>query len=521
MKKIVTVLILFCFGSGLFAHDINYENVILHTWVIKKENKSIEGSFYMLKNGIVFIEDSQHAIQQFPLALLSEQDRNFVLQKTEKIRQINKHLLTPQNGMVAPINNYNYPFGVIIFTLLLLYIYILRFANKAQLKYLLPIVSIGSISVFSAFTQKTIGLLTTTTTDPSFINSAFAPFIPNVHTHFDTNYFYVESTGIPTTHGMMTGISDHGWQRQVPIPQCYTGSNAWPIPLNPVPATTPIPVDNIHFTRGAIALAVNGVPIFNVHTNTGIDSYLDGQLDNYGGHCGRADDYHYHIAPLHLYNYTTTNLPIAFGLDGYAVYGSVEPNGSPMAALDNNHGHIGTDGIYHYHGTETAPYMIAQMAGQVTEDATHQLVPQAASTPIRPALTPLDGALITSCTPNANNDGYNLTYTKNGVIDSVVYHWNATGTYTFSFYTNGALDSTKVYNSFQQCTVCTLNPTITGYANACNNNSYTYTVAPVAGSTYIWTATGGNIISGQGTNSIVVQWNGGSIGTVYIEQTIP
>ncbi|MEI6021858.1 MAG: T9SS type A sorting domain-containing protein, partial [Bacteroidota bacterium] len=198
--------------------------------------------------------------------------------------------------------------------------------------------------------------------------------------------------------------------------------------------------------------AVNGVPIFNVHTNTGVDSYLDGQLDNYGGHCGRADDYHYHIAPLHLYNYTSQQLPIAFALDGFAVYGSKEPDGSNMAALDGNHGHFGSSGVYHYHGTATAPYMIAKMVGQVTEDATHQLIPQPAATPVRPSLTPLSGALITSCKPNALNNGYTLKYLLNSVNDSIVYSWNNSGKYTFTYY-NATGVSTNTYNGFTQCVV--------------------------------------------------------------------
>ena len=217
-------------------------------------------------------------------------------------------------------------------------------------------------------------------------------------------------------------------------------------------ASSPIPVDSIHFTRGAIAVAANGIPIFNVHTNTGVDSYLDGQLDNYGGHCGRADDYHYHIAPLHLYNYTSTSQPIAFGLDGFAIYGSVEPDGSTMLPLDSNHGHYGTDGVYHYHGTSSAPYMIARMAGQVTEDNTHQLVPQSAAHPIRPSRTPLTGALITSCVANANNNGYTLTYTKSGQTYQVDYSWDANGNYTFHYINpNGTLDS--VYHGFVQCSL--------------------------------------------------------------------
>ena len=254
---------------------------------------------------------------------------------------------------------------------------------------------------------------------------------------------------------MMVGISNHGWQQQVPVPQCYIGTNHWSIPLNPVIATTPVPVSSSHFLKGAIAIAANGVAIFNYHTNTGVDSYLDGQLDIYGGHCGRADDYHYHTAPMHLYTLgqTTTNLPCAFALDGFAVYGSVEPDGSAMAALDANHGHYGTNGVYHYHGTATAPYMIGNMVGVVTEDSNLQIIPQAASHPVRNEnWTPLNGALITSCTANTTNNGYNLSYTLNGVSGYATnFSWSGT-TYTFNYVTPTGTTTTN-YNGFSQCTV--------------------------------------------------------------------
>jgi len=288
--------------------------------------------------------------------------------------------------------------------------------------------------------------------DPAQMQLVFAPFIPEVNTFSDNTYFYVESKGIPKTHEMMVGISNDGWQQQVPIPQCYIGNNAWPIPLNPSMSANPVAIDNVHFTRGAIAIAVNGVPIFNVYTNTGVDSYLDGQLDAFGGHCGRADDYHYHTAPLHLYDYVPISQPIAYGLDGFPVYGLVEPDGSPMLSLDANHGHFGADGNYHYHGTTDAPYMIARFAGEVTEDNTNQLIPQASSTPIRPPLTPLAGALITNCTPHSDNQGYSLQYTLNNTTDSVVYNWNSQGNYAFQFFTNGS-QTNESYQGFIPCEV--------------------------------------------------------------------
>lgn len=273
--------------------------------------------------------------------------------------------------------------------------------------------------------------LTFIQTNPLTIDSAFTPFKSEVVTSWDTKYFRVGSIGIAKTHEMMKGIT--AWQQQVPIPQCYLNANAWSIPLNPVMAQTSIPVDQKHFTRGAIAIAINGIPIFNPYTNTGIDAFLDGQLDDFGGHSGRADDYHYHTAPLHLYAFTSISKPIAYAFDGFAIYGALEPDGSVMKTLDTHHGHADASGVYHYHGTAAAPYMIASFAGEVTEDSTNQLIPQAAAKGVRPALTPLKGATITALTPNGMNSGYGLKYTQNGQTYSIDYSWTPQGNYTYVF----------------------------------------------------------------------------------------
>ncbi len=326
-----------------------------------------------------------------PLQSLSGEDQLYVKNREEAIIAINTSLST-----VNKAENLT-PFlikSILLALFLFVFgIYIFRNTERHKRNYLIPIVSAGIVMTLFSFGKKML-----TTTDPNFVNSAFIPFIPNVHTSWNSNYFYVESKGIPN-HTMMVGISNHGWQQQVPNPQCFIGDNHWSISLNPVIAATPTAIDNVHFTRGAIAIAANGVPIFNYHTNTGVDSYTNGQLDNYGGHCGKGDDYHCHTAPIHLYTLgqTSTNLPCAFALDGFAVYGSVEPNGTPMTTLDAYHGHYGTNGVYHYHGTNTAPYRIGSFVGQVTEDATNQLIPQAAAHPVRNEnWGPLAGALITS-----------------------------------------------------------------------------------------------------------------------------
>jgi hypothetical protein len=324
----------------------------------------------------------------------------------------------------------------------------LRTAGQPALRTVMPVLLVGLITMLYGFRNRNLRDAQSLT-DPLTVDSAFTPFKPGINTFWDNDYFHVESNGIPD-HAMMVGITN--WQQQVPIPQCYTGTNSWSIPLNPVIAATPVPVSPQHFIRGAIAVAVNGVPIFNPYTNTGVDAFLDGQLDDFGGHCGRADDYHYHIAPLSLYGQTSATLPIAYALDGFAVFGSVEPDGSPMAALDANHGHYGTNGVYHYHGTATAPYMIGNMVGEVTEDATLQIVPQAHANPVRPFQSPLPGAEILGCTENGNGNGYAVVYSLNGQLDSVVYDWTSSGVFTFNQYTGG-VPVTNTYSAQPPCVV--------------------------------------------------------------------
>lgn len=462
MKKLLFILICF-FANYAFSHTINYDKVVLHHWTLEKEHQLVNGSFYMLKNGTIYIEKANDEVVHFPISAFSKEDQAFALKKSEWVKTINNDFAARNKTSEEEIQStWNKKLWIISVFMILLGAFVFTYADKKKLKYLIPIISVGSLMVLYGFAKKA----TITTTDPAFINTAFAPFKSTVSTSYDATYFYVNSKGIPN-HTMMVGIASGGWQQQVPIPQCYISSfinksgsqNAWNIPLNPVIAATPVPVNKDHFSIGAIAIAANGVAIFNLYTTSGQDSYATGQLDNYGGHCGKGDDYHYHTAPLHLISsgQTTANLPIAFGLDGFAVYGGLEPDGSAMTTLDANHGHYGTNGVYHYHGTTNAngsnPLMIVNMVGVVTEDANKQLIPQPQASPIRGGnLTPLAGALITSCVANGTNNGYNLAYSLNGVPGYATnYSWNGT-IYTFNYVTPTGTTTTN-YNGFAQCTV--------------------------------------------------------------------
>ena len=238
--------------------------------------------------------------------------------------------------------------------------------------------------------------------------AGFARFADSVKVTKNSKYYLVESSGLPA-HSMMVGIKS--WQQQIPTPQPYTGANAWPIPIKPVISKSPISAKN-HFLRGAIAIAVNGVPIFNALNNRGDDAYLVGELDDWGGHCGRADDYHYHIAPLHLKSIVGRKVPIAYALDGFPIYGDTEIDGKAIKGLDEFNGHFDANKKYHYHGTKSYPYINGGFKGEVIERE-GQVDPQASTRPFRPPGEPLRGASITGFERTGANS-FDLTYQLSG-----------------------------------------------------------------------------------------------------------
>jgi hypothetical protein len=466
--KIILAFWLFiaAMATTLKGHDAHYQDTKPRIW--ETSSGTVIGSYYLVRNDNILIEEPSGNIRRLSIASLSPKDKEFIAQKQawiEKINQLHKISAKPNEGhsfnsaattAAAKNPSTNRPEAMIITFVLLALAFLIRYTPKLQpLRFAVPALATVILLTASSFTfrsMKWMGL----STRFSFLDSAFSYYKPSISTRSDNNYYYVESLGLPD-HEMMIGIT--AWQQQVPIPQCYVGANAWPIPMNPTIAATPVPVNQNHFLRGAIALAINGIPIFNPYTNTGVDAFLDGQLDQFGGHCGRADDYHYHIAPAVLYNKIPKTSPVAFALDGFAIYGDLEPDGSAQKSLDANHGHYASDGVYHYHSSTAAPYMIGNMVGTVTEDATMQIIPQAAAKGVRPALTPLKGATITHCHPYPNENGFKLTYTLNTEKDTVDYSWTPNGDYTYKFITaSGA--TTNNYKGQALCKVTVANKTI-------------------------------------------------------------
>jgi hypothetical protein len=270
----------------------------------------------------------------------------------------------------------------------------------------------------------------------------FKRFAPRVTVDWDGRYLLVSSDGLPD-HPMMVGI--RAWQQQVPLPQPYSGANAWRIPLQPVKADKPVSARRSLY-RGAIALAVNGVPIFNALNNRGEDAFLAGELDEHGGHCGRGDDYHYHIAPAHLEKVVGKGNPIAFALDGYPIYGFADSHGIEPADLDEFNGRDDESGGYRYHATRAYPYINGGLRGKVVVRG-DQVEPQPRDNPLRPPGRPLPGAVITAFSGDPAAGECSLTYMLDGAEHQWRYGSNGGAKWTF---TRKGPDGNESVNHYQR-----------------------------------------------------------------------
>ncbi len=372
----------FVFGDYSVAHEGGHDPSgavaqTKSTWTIEKTRRHFHGSFLSADETIAKFETSSGKVLEVPRRDLIQADGKWITDRLESIRNIN------QNNPV-------------------------RFV-KIEME---PELS---------STAEFLGI-----EDAPAIFEHFKPFEKTLGLRWDSDYFYVESNGIPD-HPMMVGIT--AWQQQVPLPQAYTGRNAWRIPLHPKPAQKPMSAKN-NFFRGAIALAVNGIPIFNPIKNDGkTDTLLAGELDQWGGHCGRADDYHYHIAPIHLEPIVGKGKPIGYALDGYPIYGYQDAQDNQP--LDWINGHKDKQGNYHYHATEKYPYINGGFYGQVLE-RDGQVDPQPRAESPRPALPPMRGAKIVGF-EEISPKNYQLTYEVSGRKGYVRYTLQENGAVAFEF----------------------------------------------------------------------------------------
>jgi hypothetical protein len=269
----------------------------------------------------------------------------------------------------------------------------------------------------------------------------------------DGTYAYFSTYGIQTKHQMMNGITQT--ILQVPIHQNFTGTNAWRLPINPTPqsGTKTSAVD------GPIGIAVNGIPLFNPCKQGGCefgDTKALGELDLCNGHAGRADDYHYHAAPVCMMSdqassYWNTH-PLGWALDGYGIFGYGNPDGSTPsrdACGGNAVVHPNAPSGYAYHVTDVAPYILSCFHGVVSPDLAGQ---GGKFSPLRePPPSNSGGSGVSNMTLNATwtslaiGNTTTLQWQKAGVTYQILYKRTSNLCWNFIFKTEGTVTQTSDY----------------------------------------------------------------------------
>ncbi|MGY0392637.1 YHYH protein [Bizionia sp. KMM 8389] len=434
MKKLLSILVILI-SFHISAHEGGHGSPF-KTWHFTNSKMNLKAEFIEKVEESVYLMNEQHTVVTFHISEFTNQEQQYIATKANWIS--NKNTFKSE----LQLQTINYPKLLIYLGVILLLFSLLRYKQKNSYK-TLPFGCIAiTMVIMGCKTETTLESLKMAKNDISYLESVFSVF-NKVNTRHDDTYFYIESNGIPE-HEMMTGISN--WQQQVPINHDYSGNNAWAIPLQPELADDPLSTKN-NFMKGAIAIAANGIPIFNPLNNRGEDANAIGELDKWGGHCGRADDYHYHLPPAHLQAKVGNNKPIAYALDGFPVFGETD------APLDENLGRFTSDSTYQYHAVKEYPYLIASMKGKVkinprTQAPENEIMPQAKTRGVRPDLRPLRGAEIIDFNKTKPNQ-YSLKYEVDSSVYTINYGWDNDGNYNYEFM---APDSSKTHATYHRKT---------------------------------------------------------------------
>lgn len=172
---------------------------------------------------------------------------------------------------------------------------------------------------------------------------------------------------------------------------------------------------------------------------------------------------------------------------------------------------------YYNPGTYTVTLVVTSCLG-IKDSTTHTVS-------VTPGITVNGFSVDASC---GGNNGFAWAVPANGT-SPFTYSWStgatndsiynlAAGTYTATVTDNGGCSDTAVVTINSSGTVST--SAISGPTPVCpNTNGLIYTVVNTPGSTYSWTVpAGAAIVSGQGTNSIVVNW-GAAGGVITVTET--
>jgi len=129
-------------------------------------------------------------------------------------------------------------------------------------------------------------------------------------------------------------------------------------------------------------------------------------------------------------------------------------------------------------------------------------------------------------TPGTAGDTY-LWVVTGGAITAgqgtkqITVSWGAAGSGKVELTETNPVTGCSDYSSLNITINSVPKPQITGPVSLCAGTSAQYTTPPAAGHTFRWKVSGGNILSGQGTNSINVSWSAAGTGNVSVRDSIP
>ena len=152
-----TIITLLCCVSAIsFAHNSAEHGTFKH-WYIAKGNTSIDASFMMLKNNVVYLENTDNQTVKYPLSDLSAADQAFVVAKYQAIDKLNQPVTAKQPSLTMNfytlLNQNVWLLGVFVF---LLASFVYSYQKKEKMRYAYDFLMVVFMTGLYSFTPKPI-----------------------------------------------------------------------------------------------------------------------------------------------------------------------------------------------------------------------------------------------------------------------------------------------------------------------------------------------------------------------------
>ncbi|MBL7974264.1 MAG: hypothetical protein JNJ85_05100, partial [Candidatus Kapabacteria bacterium] len=161
MKTLLPIILLITTCISAFAHDSHQGTAHVRHWHIQGVKNEVHASFYVYKQGEVYLETTGENIIHYPLASFSATDQAYIAKRNEAIERLNHQIaqaqhVSVQHSQPLPVTT-SVPLYMFLVCMLLLTVagvYLVVKRTNTMSRIIIPVLCFTSVALLLGFTER-------------------------------------------------------------------------------------------------------------------------------------------------------------------------------------------------------------------------------------------------------------------------------------------------------------------------------------------------------------------------------